>query len=82
MDPRRTWRVALRTDDTTAAFRAPATAVQLGPASYVWHPHGASGFARPDGPLVRRRLPAGTGHRVALPPWSLTVVQWPPSNMP
>jgi len=80
MDPRRTWRVALSTDDSTVVFRAPAATIQLSPASYVWHAHGASGFARPDGPLLRRRLPAG--RRVPLPPWSLTVVRWPPPRMP
>ena len=81
MDPRRTWRVAVRLDDSTVASSAPVTLVQFGSASYVWHARGASGFAHPDGPLVRRRVPSGTAP-VALPPWSLTVVRWSASHIP
>ncbi|HEX6806980.1 MAG TPA: discoidin domain-containing protein [Gemmatimonadaceae bacterium] len=81
MDPRRTWRVAVTVDDATIASRAAVTLVQFGAASYVWHARGASGFARPDGPLVRRGVPNGAA-RITLPPWSLTVVRWRPSNIP
>ncbi|HKT09088.1 MAG TPA: discoidin domain-containing protein [Gemmatimonadaceae bacterium] len=80
MDPRRTWRVTVTLDDTTGALRAPISLVQFGAASYVWHAHGASGFARPDGPFVRRVV-AHAAARIALPPWSLTVVRWSSSHM-
>ena len=82
MDPRRTWRVTLTLDEDSPALpRTRMTLVQFGAASYVWHAHAASGVARPDGPLIRRSLPSGAV-RIGLPPWSLTVVRWPPLHMP
>ncbi len=81
LDPRRTWHGALALHGSTISSRTAATLVQFGAASYVWHARGASGFARPDGALVRRSVPNGAA-RIALPPWSLTVVRWPSSHMP
>lgn len=55
-----------------------ALLTQLSPAQYRWHARDARGFARPDGPPVRRSIALGRGGRVSLPPRSLTVLRWRP----
>jgi len=59
-------------------LRGRALLVQLSPAQYAWHARDARGYARPDGPPVRRWVVPGPGGRVTLPPRSLSVLRWHP----
>jgi hypothetical protein len=67
-------RVAFRAD-RDRAFAGPVRRVLFGPAQYRWHPRGASGYARPDGPPAITTEAGGPAAIYALPPASLTVLR-------
>jgi hypothetical protein len=56
------------------ALIGPVALQQLSRASYVWHPHGESGYAQPDAPPARSTFDASARSVLSLPPLSVTVL--------
>jgi len=66
----------LNGDSLNSVFAAnPSAMWQYSPQQYTWHANGVNGYASPNLPPVRF-APASDG-RLRLPPYSLTVVNWP-----
>ena len=78
-DPRKAYVVSVKFRNDAAGktgfFKGPVTAVQFGPAQYVWHANGARGYASPDGPPVTFKVPGGPAATYTLPAASLTVLR-------
>ncbi|HEY7876803.1 MAG TPA: discoidin domain-containing protein [Gemmatimonadaceae bacterium] len=82
-DPRHSWRVGVRLDEPRAGDAGPsvrASLVQLSASTYRWHSNGARGTPAPDTPPTRRTFIMSLGERVALPPYSVTVLRWPAAS--
>jgi hypothetical protein len=56
-------------------FHGNVTQVSFGAANYAWHPHGANGYADPDGPMVHSLQAGGHGTEYLLPATSITVLR-------
>jgi hypothetical protein len=76
-DPRRARSVsiALAGEGAHGPLTGPVAVEQLSSARYVWHPAGARGYARPDGPPARATLDAGPRTELTLPQLSITVLR-------
>src|SRR5207245_10088408 len=56
------------------AFAGEVELASFGPDNYVWHPDGANGYAKPDGPLAPGKPPGGANARYTLPRASVIVL--------
>jgi hypothetical protein len=60
---------------TAATFSGPVDAYVFSSANYVWHPHGAQGYARPNQLPTHRTLMGGPRFTFTFPPYSLVVLR-------
>jgi hypothetical protein len=60
---------------TTTTFRGPVDAYVFSSSSYVWHPHGANGYAKPNQPPVHTTHSGGPAFSFTFPAYSVTVLR-------
>ena len=56
-------------------FQGAVTEISFGSDEYFWHPNGANGYAKPDGPALTSTQPGGQGIEYVLPKASVTVLR-------
>ena len=77
-DPKRSHRLPITFTDhasTTTTFRGPVEACVFSSASYVWHPHGANGYAKPNQPPAHTTRSGGPAFSFTFPAYSVTVLR-------
>ena len=77
-DPQRSATIKIRFQDANTKaihpLTGPLTLFQYSSEQYVWHPHGKTGYARPNVSPAQSTLPENT-RTLSLPPYSISVVR-------
>ena len=56
-------------------FSGAVNRITFGASEYQWHPNGADGYAKPDGPAARSKVEGGPQTLYSLPRASITVLR-------